>query len=241
MNIAEVRYWGLDELKRPVPIGNLVDWAKMMQGQDRVIRRTAIVRPMEWFRRLWAQIRKRRRDGKMFVSTVFLGIDHGWGDEGAPLLYETMIFGGPRDQGYQERYSTLEEALAGHEVAVAMAQRDFMWTHKREERIYDPRPAEPARIDVGVGTSRDGALPATSLAHADRRREQEAGPPVSIRDDGLRGCGPSVTDGGGVCEECDCELGAGASGNEVAAEEAQDSGTDSDVERAAREMIRRVK
>lgn len=54
------------------------------------------------------------------VSTVFLGLDHNWG-EGPPQLFETMIFGGPHDE-YQERYSTWDEAVHGHARAVAMAQ-----------------------------------------------------------------------------------------------------------------------
>jgi hypothetical protein len=48
-----------------------------------------------------------------YVSTVFLGLDHNFGREGAPLLFETMVFGGAQD-GQQERYSTWEEAEAGH-------------------------------------------------------------------------------------------------------------------------------
>lgn len=52
------------------------------------------------------------------VSTVFLALDHGYGDE-PPLLFETMIFGGEHDD-YQERYSTWEEAEAGHKRAVKM-------------------------------------------------------------------------------------------------------------------------
>lgn len=51
-------------------------------------------------------------DGGM-VSTVFLGLDHGWG-EGPPILFETMVFGGPLDQE-MERYCTWDEAVAGHE------------------------------------------------------------------------------------------------------------------------------
>ncbi len=53
------------------------------------------------------------------VSTVFLGIDHAFGG-GPPLLFETMIFGGPHNE-YQERYSTWEEAEAGHKRAVELA------------------------------------------------------------------------------------------------------------------------
>ena len=49
------------------------------------------------------------------VSTVFLAIDHnfGYSSNPKPILFETMIFGGPRDQ-YQERYNTWDEALEGH-------------------------------------------------------------------------------------------------------------------------------
>lgn len=50
------------------------------------------------------------------VSTVWLGVNHRFG-EGQPLIFETMIFGGNND-GYQERYSTLGEARAGHERIV---------------------------------------------------------------------------------------------------------------------------
>jgi hypothetical protein len=71
----------------------------------------------------WAKSRNQPRhvgndkiDG-VHVSTVFLGIDHQWGD-GPPLLFETMVFGGEFDQE-QERYSTYEEAEAGHARWVA--------------------------------------------------------------------------------------------------------------------------
>lgn len=50
--------------------------------------------------------------GEVRVSTVFLGIDHSFGD-GEPLLFESMVFGGTSDQ-YQERYTTIEAAEAGH-------------------------------------------------------------------------------------------------------------------------------
>lgn len=51
------------------------------------------------------------------VSTVFLGIDHRFWNDGAPVLFETMVFGGKYDQ-YQERYTTLDEARLGHYRAV---------------------------------------------------------------------------------------------------------------------------
>lgn len=51
------------------------------------------------------------------VSTMHLVIDHS-GGTGPPLIFETMVFGGPNDE-WQERYSTLQEAEAGHLRAVA--------------------------------------------------------------------------------------------------------------------------
>jgi hypothetical protein len=50
------------------------------------------------------------------VSTVWLGLNHGWG-AGPPLIFETMVFGGPLDE-YQERYATEEEASTGHDFIV---------------------------------------------------------------------------------------------------------------------------
>ena len=46
------------------------------------------------------------------VSTVFIGLDHNFG-EGDPLLFETMIFGGPHS-GDTYRYHTWGEAEEGH-------------------------------------------------------------------------------------------------------------------------------
>ena len=62
------------------------------------------------------------------VSTVFLCMDHGrlFDDDGQPIenpvpvLWETMIFGGEHDQ-YQERYTSHEDALAGHQRALDLA------------------------------------------------------------------------------------------------------------------------
>ena len=59
--------------------------------------------------------------GDQFVSTVFLGIDYNWG-EGPPLLFETMILGGKNDQ-YQERCSTWDEAEKQHAAALAVAKQ----------------------------------------------------------------------------------------------------------------------
>lgn len=82
---------------------------------------------MTWGRYMWElrrRIVKQERvpepDG-LFVSTVFLGIDHNFdlGDP-EPHLFETMIF---RDGGevYMERCSTWSQALVMHDRAVDWA------------------------------------------------------------------------------------------------------------------------
>ena len=59
--------------------------------------------------------------GDIFVSTVFLGLDHAW-NSGIPVLWETMIFGGEHDQ-YQERYTSYEDALKGHQIALNLVNK----------------------------------------------------------------------------------------------------------------------
>ena len=56
------------------------------------------------------------------VSTVWLGLDHSFGS-GPPLIFETMVFGGEFDQE-QQRYSTEEEAKAGHARWVERVKAD---------------------------------------------------------------------------------------------------------------------
>ena len=55
----------------------------------------------------------------VLVSTVFLCLDHSY-DGGEPVLWETMIFGGPHD-GFQDRYTSYEAALEGHAQMVELA------------------------------------------------------------------------------------------------------------------------
>lgn len=55
--------------------------------------------------------------GDVRVSTVFLVIDHSFG-EGPPVLWETMVFGGLWDE-YQWRYTSRQAAEEGHSRIVA--------------------------------------------------------------------------------------------------------------------------
>jgi hypothetical protein len=82
---------------------------------------------MMWGDRRGVDVRRvaETRVGTLWVSTVFLGLDHNFGDAGDPVLFETKIFsedaGG--DDYYQTRCSTWAEAEEDHRVAVAIAER----------------------------------------------------------------------------------------------------------------------
>lgn len=58
------------------------------------------------------------------VSTVWLGVDHGWGDDPdrPPIIFETMVFGGPMAEE-QWRYATEAQAVEGHGVVVSLVRR----------------------------------------------------------------------------------------------------------------------
>jgi len=60
---------------------------------------------------------------EIWVSTVFLFINHNFGGEGKPILFETMVFGGKHDQ-YCRRYASFGEAKTGHWEIVEMVKND---------------------------------------------------------------------------------------------------------------------
>lgn len=52
-------------------------------------------------------------DGNTRVSTIWLGLDHGFGGE--RQIFETMVFqGDDEDDIDMQRYATISEALEGH-------------------------------------------------------------------------------------------------------------------------------
>ncbi len=59
--------------------------------------------------------------GEYGVSTVWMGIDYSFGQGEAPLIYETMIFGGDL-HGWQERTPNRNAALACHDQALALVR-----------------------------------------------------------------------------------------------------------------------
>ena len=78
----------------------------------------------------------------MLVSTVWLGLDHSYRKDAPPLIFETMLFGGPMRYEVMGRYATEAEAEAGHEHAVTLArhQREMM-THGQVKQARDEQRA----------------------------------------------------------------------------------------------------
>jgi hypothetical protein len=70
----------------------------------------------EWTKEKENTIVKQDYIGDIFISTIFTGMDF-IGNEEDPILFETMIYGGAQDL-YQRRYSTWEEAVEGHQLAI---------------------------------------------------------------------------------------------------------------------------
>ena len=85
--------------RKPVRCDDLVEWSKQFGSASRIVAQTNV--------------------RGINVSTVFLGIDHNFSG-GAPLLFETMVFGIGEDES-QVRCSTWEEAEVQHAEAVAKA------------------------------------------------------------------------------------------------------------------------
>lgn len=82
--------------------------------------------------------------GNTWISTVWIGLNYDWSRKGPPLIFETMIFGGPMNEETW-RWSTEAEALAGHEEVVTMVRlaRQLMThgqkKHERDERRHEMR------------------------------------------------------------------------------------------------------
>jgi hypothetical protein len=63
--------------------------------------------------------------GVLEVSTVLLGMNVNFEDEGPPIIFESIIFWETRTM-YMERYTNKVAALAGHDQCVERARRrDF--------------------------------------------------------------------------------------------------------------------
>jgi len=85
---------------KPVLEEDILKWAKWYESADRVL--------------------ACEERGHIRVSTVFLAVDHNFYGSDQPVLWETLVFGGELD-GEMDRYSSEEEAIAGHRAMVNRA------------------------------------------------------------------------------------------------------------------------
>lgn len=82
------------------------------------------------------RIVKKTKINGVEVSTVFLGINHRFINDGPPILFETMIF---RHDGieieslanYQTRCCTWDEALEMHEAGIKMANNVLLKDYEK--------------------------------------------------------------------------------------------------------------
>ena len=93
-------YYKLDENKNAVPCSPM-EWGKCRE---------------EMFKCKTKHVAE-KTIGDYWISTVWLGLDHQWGN-GKPLLFETMISNKGEWEDYCDRYSTWIEAEEGHKRAV---------------------------------------------------------------------------------------------------------------------------
>jgi len=99
--------------KKVVECRDLLEWGKWFKTADRIVKQETL-------------------NNGLFVSTVFLGLNHNFLNKGKPLLFETMVFTPKRkrkifgrkmkmmigDELDQNRYHTWAESERGHKKMV---------------------------------------------------------------------------------------------------------------------------
>jgi len=112
------KFYKLDESQNIIPVNTINDVADMFDDfKKRKVGHTCI--------------------GDIEISTVFLCIDHNYTNNGPPVLFETMVFGGEFD-GECRRYSSWDEALSGHEK----------WVKKLGGEIKEKKSEKFNRFDI---------------------------------------------------------------------------------------------
>jgi hypothetical protein len=86
----------------PVREPNMLAWGQWMETADCHVNQTTI--------------------GVLWISTIFLGIDHNFFAGQPPRLFETIIFGFDHDDSYQTRCATWEQAERMHALACDIAE-----------------------------------------------------------------------------------------------------------------------
>ncbi len=97
--------WYILDGKTPIPVESVTEWSEWMQTEGN--KRVGI-----------------KNIGDVEISTVFLGLDHGFGGKDL-ILFETMVFGGSQVD-YQERYKSSDSAVIGHNRICKMVKDSIM-------------------------------------------------------------------------------------------------------------------
>lgn len=84
----------LDETGKPVLVTDIFVWAKWFETAERQVAKEQV--------------------GDSTISTVFLGLDHNFSGRGAPVLWETMVFGGNLENDQDRCSGSREQAEAMH-------------------------------------------------------------------------------------------------------------------------------
>lgn len=99
-------FYTLDENKNVIPTDDILKWGEFRENYDNMIIKQDTIK-------------------EFFVSTVFLGIDHGFGNSRKPVVFETMIF--PPESKSMEvfcrRYTNYRRAVLGHKIACRLVER----------------------------------------------------------------------------------------------------------------------
>jgi hypothetical protein len=102
----------LDAEGRPQPVDDLIAWARWFENADRIVK----------------QDFAEGSEGRVGVSTIFLGLDHNYSGRGGPILWESLVFGTSLD-GEMQRYRSKAEAIRGHEALVRRVSEAWQQEH----------------------------------------------------------------------------------------------------------------
>src|SRR6266481_6098484 len=92
----------------------------ILDGSGNPIFEPDVIKWAQWFEKTECRRVAKERIGDSEISTVFLGLDHNFGAEGPPVLWETMVFGGKLNGEEDRCGGSREQAEAMHQ---AMVQR----------------------------------------------------------------------------------------------------------------------
>ena len=92
----DFKYYILDKDKNPVEAKNVHEFGMFFECMEN------------------RRVGYHMHENGVTISTVFLGINHGFPPNKSLILFETMVFGINGEELYMERYATWDEAKKRH-------------------------------------------------------------------------------------------------------------------------------